>query len=194
MGTSGKLVFDATLGEGTLFRQKSQIVGQDRWPIFSQLYEDTGSILGWSRFNTNESGSFSGNLYWFKPSNLSDAYYPTGFTSSVVLRGAPFTIAPHGQRVMNWTNGTVIIQGGNLQRSLTFRVTLNEDDSFTVETGPTPLTLSVDRTTGEVVGSFFHPVTQVEVPLVGIIVRGLDEGGGLFYGPDQTGSFSILKQ
>jgi cyclophilin family peptidyl-prolyl cis-trans isomerase len=194
MGSSGKLVFDATLGEGTIFRQKSQIVGQDRWPIFSQLYEDTGSILGWSRFNTNESGSFSGNLYWFKPANLSDAYYPTGFTSSVVLRGAPFTIAPAGQRVLNWTNGTVIIQGGNLPRSLTFRVTLDEDDNFTVQTGPTPLTLSIDRTTGEVVGSFFHPVTQAEVPLVGIIVQGLDEGGGLFYGPDQTGSFSILKQ
>jgi hypothetical protein len=95
---------------------------------------------------------------------------------------------------MDWTNGTVIIQGGNLQRPLTFRVTLNDDDTFTTLTGPTSLTLSIDRTTGEVVGSFFHPVTQTETPLVGIIVRGLDEGGGLFYGPDQTGSFSILKQ
>jgi cyclophilin family peptidyl-prolyl cis-trans isomerase len=194
VGTSGRIVFNATLGEGTTFRQKAQLVGQDRWPLFSPLYENTGSILGWSRFNTNESGSFSGNLYWFKPANLADAYYPTGFTSSVVLRGAPFTIAPAGQRVMDWTNGTVIIQGGNLQRPLTFRVTLNDDDTFTTLTGPTSLTLSIDRATGEVVGSFFHPVTQTETPLVGIIVRGLDEGGGLFYGPDQTGSFSILKQ
>jgi hypothetical protein len=37
-------------------------------------------------------------------------------------------------------------------------------------------------------------VTQVDTAIEGIIVQVLDEGGGLFYGPDQTGSFSIQKQ
>ena len=194
MVSSGKIVMNGTLGEGTTFSQKGELLGQDRWIVSSSLYEKTGAMLGWSRFNTNESGAFSGNLSWFKPSKLADEYYPTGFTSSVVLRGAPFVTPPATNRVMNWTNGTVTIQGGNLQRAMVFRVELNEDDTFTVLTGPTSLALAVDRASGRVTGSFFHPVTQAETTVEGIIVQVLDEGGGLFYGPDQTGSFSIQKQ
>ncbi|HTD67231.1 MAG TPA: peptidylprolyl isomerase, partial [Candidatus Limnocylindria bacterium] len=194
MATSGKIVLSGTLGEGTTFSQKSQLVGQDRWPVFSPLHQNSGSILGWSQFDTNASGIFSGNVYWFKPANLASAYYPTGFTSSAQLRGAPFVSTPAGQRALNWTNGTVIIQGGSLQRPLTFRVMLDEENNFTTLTGPPSLTLSIDRITGGVSGSFFHPVTQAETPLAGIIVQGIEEGGGLFYGPDQTGSFSIQQQ
>lgn len=194
MGTSGKLIIQGTLGEGTAFSQKSQLLGQDRWPLFSELYAEAGSIIGWSRFSTNESGSFSGNLYWFKPANLADAYYPTGFTTSVFMRGAPFTPAPLGQRSLNWTNGTVIIQGGDLQRPLTFRVLLDDFDNLTTLSGPTSLALSINRTNGAMTGSFFHPVTQAETPLTGVIVQGIEEGGGMFFGPGQTGAFSLQKQ
>jgi hypothetical protein len=185
---------EGTLGDGTPLKQeKTQLLGQDRWVVFAPLYEN-GSIIGWSRFATNETSQFSGNLYWFKPSNLAEAYYPTGFTSSVQIRGAPFSPRPEGQRGLDMTNGTVVIQGGNLTRALTYRVTLDDSNHFTVLTGPTDLTLDVNPTTGQVTGSFFHPVTQQQTSLEGLIVQGLEEGGGLFYGPDQTGSFSITRQ
>jgi cyclophilin family peptidyl-prolyl cis-trans isomerase len=194
MTKAGKITMNGTLGDGTPFSEKAELLAQDRWVVSSPLYDKAGAIMGWSRFDTNETGSFSGNLSWFKPSEVADTYYPTGFTSTVTLRGAPFTVAPAGERVFNWTNGTVTIQGGNLQRSMIYRVQLNDDDTFTVLTGPTPLTLAIDRNTGQISGSFLHPVTQADTPLEGTIVRVLDEGGGLFFGPDQTGSFSIQEQ
>jgi cyclophilin family peptidyl-prolyl cis-trans isomerase len=194
MGRSGRIKVTGTLGEGTTFKHNGQLLGQDRWPIHLNLYKKEGAILGWSRFDTNASSSFAGPLYWFKPGSLTNTYYPSGFTSTVQFRGAPFHVLPQEQRVLNWTNGTVILAGGNLQRPLTFRVMLDEADNLVMLTGPTSLTMSIDRTSGRVAGSFFHPVTQTHISLEGIVVQGLDEGGGLFYGPDQTGSFSILKQ
>jgi hypothetical protein len=194
LSKSGKISLEGTLGEGTTFSQKAQLLGQDRWIVTSPLYNKAGLLLGWSRFSTNESGNFTGNLSWIKPGALADAYYPTGFASNVELRGAPFFVEPVGKRALNWTNGVVVLQGGNLQRALTYRVELNADDTFTVQTGTGELTLALDRNTGKVTGSFFHPVTQADVPLQGTIVKGFEEGGGLFYGPDQTGSFSIRKQ
>ena len=66
--------------------------------------------------------------------------------------------------------------------------------NLTTLSGPTSLALSINRTNGAMTGSFFHPVTQAETPLTGVIVKGIDEGGGMFFGPGQTGSFSLQKQ
>jgi hypothetical protein len=95
---------------------------------------------------------------------------------------------------LNWTNGTVLIQGGNLQAPLLIRVALGADDTFRTLSSATPLALAIDRRTGRVNGSFLHPVTQAETPLDGIVVQGFASGGGLFYGPDQTGSFALQKE
>lgn len=194
MSRAGQITLAGTLGEGTPLKQKAALLGGDRWRVFSRLYQNGGSILGWSRFETNQPGTFSGPLYWFKPGQVTNHYYASAFTNTVMLRGARYAPPAAGERVLNWTNGTVVLAGGNLQTPLTIRVALELDDTFTAFGSPTPLTLVIDRRTGRVTGSFLHPLTQLETPLMGIVVQGLGVGGGFFYGPDQTGSFSVQKE
>jgi hypothetical protein len=190
----GSVKIAGTLADGTTFKQSSVITGSDRFPVFTKLYKNTGWLLGWALFETNRAGVFDGNLYWFKPTQATNAYYPGGFTNTLQWQGALYA-PPDGQRLFGWTNGTFVLQGGNLQTPLIFHVALQEDDTFTVLTGPTALSASIDRRTGRISGSFFHPVTQADTPLDGIVVLGgVDRGGGNFSGPDQTGSFSIDKQ
>jgi cyclophilin family peptidyl-prolyl cis-trans isomerase len=194
MARSGRISLRGTLGDGTPLKQNAALTGGDRWPVFSRLYRNTGSILGWSRFETNRPGSFSGNLFWFRPGVSTNRYYPLGFTNTLLLRGSQYLPPGEGERVLNWTNGTVSLQGGNLQTPLLIRVRLEADDTFTPLNSPIPLTLAIDRGSGRISGSFFHPALQTDVPVEGLAVQGFALGGGTFFGPDQTGSFFIQKE
>jgi cyclophilin family peptidyl-prolyl cis-trans isomerase len=194
LGPSGKISLAGTLGEGTAFKQKATLLGGNRWRFFSPLYREGGSILGWAQFETNRAGSFSGPLYWFEPMDLTNHYYGSGFTNTVLLRGSRYVPPGAGERVLNWTNGTMVLQGGNLPAPLTVRVALGLDHTFMTFGSPIPLMLAVDPKTGQVSGHFQHPVTLVDTPLQGMVVQGFGVGGGLYYGTSQTGSFLIQKE
>jgi hypothetical protein len=184
---------NGTLGDGTPLIQKAAGTSGNAWPFHSRLYENAGALLGWARHGTNN-GAFNGDLYWFKPSRPLDTRYAGGFTNTITWIGAPYSQRDESQKALAWTNGTIVLQGGNLPRPFIYRVVLEDDDSFSVVLGPSPLNAFIDRVTGHVNGSFIHPALQVETPFEGIIVQGAEEGGGMFYGLDQTGAFTIQKQ
>lgn len=70
--------------------------------------------MGWVNFNTNAPANFSGDLNWFKNTKLSDKIYRAGFSNAVTITGSPYAPPAAGTRALNWTNGTVILTGGNL--------------------------------------------------------------------------------
>jgi len=216
---AGAVRMTGTLGEGTVFRQTASLLAQDRWRVFVTPDKGKGNLLGWlvlsagqTRYTTNTNvtsfstnitvvtntapplHTFSGSLYWFKQSHLTNLYYPFGFTNTLTVQGGLYTRPADGERLFNWTNGVAIIQGGNLPAPSTNRIVLNDDNTFTVSTGGDQLDLSVDLATGKLTGGFVHPMTQSRVEFQGEAVRGYDVGGASFNGPDQTGSVTIQKQ
>ena len=96
-----------------------------------------------------------------------------------------------GERLLNWTNGVVVLAGGNLNSPLTDQVTLEPDNTLTVANNDAQLKITIALPTGFVNGSFIHPVTGRTVRLQGIVQRESGVIGGFFLGATQTGSLFI---
>jgi hypothetical protein len=130
-------------------------------------------------------------LLWFKPPSAGEHFYPAGFAAQTSVSGALYRSPTAGERLLNWTNGLVVLAGGNLNSPLTNKVTLESDNSLTVANNDAQLNVTVALSTGAVSGSFVHPITHRPVHLQGAVQSRLGVIGGLFPGTNQTGSLLI---
>lgn len=189
---TGLAKISGTLGDGTPLAQSGVIAGEkNRWPLHARLYALRGKIMGWVNFNTNAPANFSGDLNWFKNTKLSDKIYRAGFSNAVTITGSPYAPPAAGTRALNWTNGTVILTGGNLPGPLTNQVTLGTNNVFTVTDGTNQLVLAITVTNGLVFGSFKHPAITLPVPLKGAVLQNTNAIFGSFVGTNQSGALFI---
>ena len=189
---TGLAKITGTLGDGTALVQSGVIAGEkNRLPLYAALYSNRGRIVGWLNFDTNPPVNFSGDLKWFKKTKISDKVYRNGFTNAVTLTGSPYAPPAAGTRAVNWTNGTVILSGGNLSGPITNQVTLGTNNVFTVTDGTNQLVLSITGTNGLVSGSFKHPAITLPVPLKGAVLQNSNAIYGAFVGTNQSGALLI---
>ena len=107
VGTSGKLRFSATLGDGTRISQTATISDNGSWPVYIPLYLKQGTLVGAVTF-TNIVGvsDLSGALTWFKPVIPTSKLYPDGFTTQITLLGSAYTAPATGTPALNVPNAT----------------------------------------------------------------------------------------
>ena len=189
---AGRVRIVGTLGDGTALSQSSIVTDvKNRWPLYAPLYFQRGKILGWVNFNTNPPANFSGDLKWFKKTKISDKIYRAGFTNVVVITGSPYTPPAAATRAVSWSDGTVVLSGGNLPGPITNQVTLGTNNVFTVTSGTNLLALSITATNGLVTGSFVHPATHLATVLKGAVLQNSNAIFGVFTGTNQCGTLFI---
>jgi hypothetical protein len=195
--TNGAVVLAGALGDGTRISQGTLLSRDGDWPIYASLYGGKGLLLRWGAISTNPSSDelSATNLVWFKPPGLKGKFYTNGFTESVQMLGARYARPGPGSHVLNWTNGVLLLDGGNLPATISNAVQC-VSNKWVVLNNTHQVRLTNDLARGVFGGTFVHPVTRRATPFSGAYLQlgspDLGWGGGWFAGTNETGFVELM--
>jgi len=150
--------------------------------MYVSLYGDRGALVGWVTFANEAGNDLSGGSMDQAPPGGGTALL-RWFHEPVCGGWVALCPPPAGGRVLDWTNGMVIIGGGNLAIPLTNHVTIGPDNQAMVSDGPiNSLILTIQRTSGLFKGSICSPSHWNECEFGGVILQKQNRGGRLFPG------------
>jgi hypothetical protein len=190
----GTVSISGSLADGTPINRSSSVSENGMWPLYVPLYGGRGVIMGWLGFSGPWNYTLSGTLTWIKPSMPQALFYKNGFTNtSGGISGSMFRPVPAGERVLNFTEGVVYIDLGNLPSGMSFYVTNSANNVITCTNlnDPLKLRLTIDRTSGLMRGSFFNSGTGKTNTVSGVVLRSIDQAYGFFHGTNRVGAVSI---
>jgi hypothetical protein len=155
--------------------------------MFVSLYGGRGLFIGWMACDSNQL-----DAGWLKPALVpKDPINTNGFTVWPPVLLSKYTPPAAGRSAVNWTNGWVVLEFGDLPQPLTNYVVVSNGTVRVVSGTISNLTFAFTSKDGTFSGSFKHPATNVPVKFSGVLVpaaSGNDAfGGGWFVGPSQGG-------
>ena len=186
--TSGSGSGAGSLADGTRFSRRMSISKNGAWPLYASLYRAKGSLIGWLQFDTNAPlDDLSGLVDWFKPSQPYTRYYPAGFTNQSTLIGSRY-VAPTNStdRVLELTNGVVILTGGNLSQAWTNDFVMSANNRVT-NASPNKLSVTLSLGTGLFRGKFYDTNVLRTASFSGALLQKSTNGIGYFLGTNQSG-------
>lgn len=213
----GKLALKGSLADSRTLSQSTMISRNGQWPLYVGLYPEKriftnssgafvtnviskGSLLGWVTFTTNTPATKTnlapqGTLSWIK-TGWTNTLYPEGFTNSVSILGSRHIPPASGKRVLNLTNGVVVMSEGDLSGPFTNALILNTNNSVTLIPPVTnTLIVRVIAKTGAWQGTFAHP--NIPFPATryfGVLLQDYNFGRGWFVGGLEGGAATLDKQ
>lgn len=194
VAASGQVTFTETLADGTRVPLISSSLSSDGlWPFYVSLYRGKGLLIGWVGL-TNQT-LVGMDLDWVKEAGAGGKYYPDGFAFETGVKGCKY-VAPAGDKpLLNWSNGVVTLQDGDLTTILTNNITVTSKNRLRVTgTNTDMLTLTLTPSTGLFKGSFHPPGATKPVVFNAVVLTDLGWAGGFFLGTNQSGSVSIGKE
>ena len=196
IASNGIIKLVGQLGDGVAWSQAVPSGKTGEWPLFTALYNKmndgvrvkAGLIMGW----LSVSNKPDGNVYWIKTPVITDQFYPDGFTNETSVASSTYTnSALFTNAIIALTNGTLILDDGNLSTTLTNSVTLSALNEFTCSTNY-GLKLTVAKATGKLGGTFNHPDNGgLKTPVHGVVLQDSNTAYGFFKGTNQTGTFLL---
>jgi hypothetical protein len=187
--SSGNIKFVGTLGDGTKFTQQTTLFKDEKWPFFVAPYGGKGLVLGWLNFDRTQYPLIllSGEVTWIKLPQAAK-YYPAGFDLTLEAEGSFFsTVGSPGLQILQWTDGFIILQGGNLNDRIMNPITINSGNKVSVESG----SLGFITSSGQFKGSIVNPSTSKKISFSGATL--FDRGYGLFLGTSETGQVFLQQ-
>ena len=186
--------------------QRQPLSKDNTWPVFSNLYNNRGVMLGLVAIDhSRPSSDLAGKVDWSKPVVSKDRYFPLGFRIvNADFLGSTFTAPASGSPALNFpnppNNGVLTLQEGSLLNDIVRTVTYSAANRITITNpGTERIALVVDPITGFLSGTFTHPVSRTSTALSGIIFDKLNIAVGRFQGSSvpgerpQTGRLLIEK-
>jgi len=182
----GRLLWNATLADGTKVSQSSALSRQGIWPVYVPLYSGASSIVSWIQFPNQPGSDLGGEFIWMKPAGAQAKYYPLGFTNEVVAAGLRYTPPSAGKRVLDISSGAVVFSGGGLGQSFTNAIALGFNNTVTASSAH-KLSLSLVPSLGLFRGSVLNPDTGRPLSFQGALFEKANLGVGFFLGAEQSG-------
>jgi hypothetical protein len=186
---AGSVTFSGALGDGTAVTPTGYESQDGQWPVYVSLDSGDGMLLGWLAFANRPDTDIIGLLNWFKPAQASSALYKAGFTNEIDVVGSAYVFTS-GERVLNLTNGYVLIENGGLTQSISDLFTLAPNN---VVTGSNKLQLTITTSTGLFKGSATNAEGKT-VSISGALLQKQTNAFGLFLNGDQSGSVYLAPQ
>ena len=189
---AGIASFTGYLADNTAVSQANTISIDGYCPVYIPLDgSDHGLLIGWVDFTGDSIDSVSTNstLAWLCKAGAT-TLYPNGFTNSAMPQASTYdsTLA----NLLGSTTGTVILSGGNLDAPITNTVTIS-GNTVTVDPSATNgLSLFINSSTGELLGSFLSPGNHTNY-VDSAILQGVNVAPGYFIGDTTNwcGSFIL---
>ena len=184
---NGLVTFAGTLADGTKTAQKGRISRNGQWPLYASLYSGRGSVLGWMTFTNRADEDLAGGLSWICPPNAKSKRYPAGFGVNSDTLGSRY-VAPIGvsNRILEVTNGVVILDGGNSSAPSACEIIVGPRSKVTI-VGPSKLTFSFTLATGLFQGTCVDEGTSQKMSFAGAVMQKANHGSGYFLGTNQSG-------
>jgi hypothetical protein len=208
VNNSGNLQFSGTLGDGTKVSQGTFVSADGQWPLFSTLYSQKGSILGFLTFTNEPTDDLSGLVNWFKPPQANSKPYPAGFTVQTNAFGSIYSFFK-GIPVLNFSPviiengvvvpstgvgpGQVLLENGGLTENITNNIIIGGNNVVTNK-GPNRMSMSITASSGLFHGSIVDPSSGKSIPFNGAVLQKTNIGAGTFLGTTQSGRVSIMRQ
>lgn len=196
---TGEVLLDGSLAESTLIRLSTVVSEEGYWPLYIQPYQGRGLLIGWLNFV--KSGGMTVVVWQKPPADPEAPYYPEGFATSRVAVVRPYYPPLPGQNAINWTNGTVIINGGNLPSGerLTNEVAILNNQLVDLGGSISNLTLTIVPSNGSFQGTFLDPITGQLTPFYGVVMQSSPAhfstpSGGWFLGTNSGGTIRLHPQ
>ncbi len=187
---AGNVRFSGTLGDGTKIAPVTFLSASGQWPFYSSLYSGKGSILGWLTFASETNTDITGLLNWFKLPQAGTRFYPAGFAFQSEAEGSIYSpnyyATTNGSPVLNFTNGLVVLEGGNLSQSITNEILLAGNNRVTNQSN-NKLSLTITTSSGLFQGSVVASATGKSIAFSGAVLQKQNIGNGVFLGTNQTG-------
>ena len=193
----GAIQMAGTLADGQFLGQSTAVSEQGDWPLFVSLYGGRGFLMGWLNLDPSMP---SDSLRWLMPAALAGSGYPEGISQLRIPFLNPYVAPAPGHSPMNWTNGYVVMSGGDVAGMLTNQVVLANNKLTSLPGGSIRnLTLTVTPSNGLFKGTFVHPATRKVTPINGVLQQGVEgpwppAGGGWFLGPTTDGTLRFHAQ
>lgn len=194
VSSSGVVTFAGNLADGTLASQSSAVSASGFWPLYINLYGGAGSLWGWNYFS-NKTVTAAPALSWINETNSSKtAAYRAGFTNqNVALTGSSYDSS-----VTLPTGPAVAILEGTLASPITNALTIAAQNKISLA-NPTNetdhLTLTVNKKTGVISGSFANPANSKQtIKVNGVILQDQTNASGYFLNNGQSGVFTLTPQ
>ena len=92
---------------------------------------------------------------------------------------------------MNWTDGQIVLENGNLPQSITNGLSIDANSKIT---GTNKLAVSFTTATGLFRGTVLSPETGKPIPVNGALLQKQNIGYGYFLGTNQTGGVVLESQ
>jgi hypothetical protein len=187
---AGAVDLSGALADGTVFSQAVPVSGAGDLPVYGNLYNSTGLLLGWISLG---SGSPTGNLTWIKEASGRTAFYPDGFTNLVSLQGSPWTNPPPHNAALDLPFGLLEISGGSLPTALSFNVTVSNNNALVKLPGSATnsLTGSINPKTGLLKIAFGNGAGKATTAGTGAFLQNTTNAGGFFLGKSNAGSILL---
>ncbi len=183
---AGKIKLAGSLADGTKLTQSAAVSKNGDWPFFVSLYGGQGTILGWLTFQTTPTNDLSGDLVWIKPGIATAKFYPAGFNFATSALGFRYHRPATGSTLFNFTNGTLVLDGGDLPQPITNRIAIGANNRVT-NLSSNRLTLTFKTSTGLFTGRVVNPATTKSLSFNGVALPDAELGLGYFLGTSQSG-------
>ena len=186
----GAATLAGALGDGTSVAGSMGFSPNGQIPLYLDLYNHTGLVLGW--LNTKTSIC---DITWIKKANQW-TNYPAGFTNEVTGKLSPFLKPQAGASLFPTSPTLLEISGGDLAAPLDFGVSIPDFTTHAlVKTSGNPtnsLTVSLNSSSGLMSGSYGTGVGRATRSVYGIVLQNTSEACGFSVGTNgQTGAVQL---
>ncbi|HZM05141.1 MAG TPA: hypothetical protein VFC44_19250, partial [Candidatus Saccharimonadales bacterium] len=193
ISNAGAVSLTGYMADDTYCSQASQISLAGYYPLYAPLYSNgrNGSVMGWLNFTATSSNSVSdaSALTWFNEAGAS-ALYPAGFTNQAVP--ATWLYDSTLSDLLSFSSGSVILSGGDLSTPVTNAVTVSQNLIIVDPSATNGLTLTINRTSGEILGSFIGAGHHTNLIDSVILQDSTNVAKGYYIGTSQDGSFILF--
>ncbi|HWD19931.1 MAG TPA: hypothetical protein VHB20_11700, partial [Verrucomicrobiae bacterium] len=150
-----------------------------------------GALVGWVNFTGDSANAIATNstIAWFNEAGAT-TLYSGGFTG----QGTPMASLYDStlSDLLSFSSGTVILSGGNLTDTITNTVTISGNTVFVDPSATNSLTLTIDRPTGEILGTFVYPPNHTNFIDSVILQNSTNAARGYFLGTSEGGAFLMF--
>ena len=88
---NGRAILTGTLADGTTWTETNLVDDQLALPLYDAIYNDGGCFSGKIRFVEDDGLKGSGDFFWSRPADETNADFPAGFNVHVNVTAIPHT-------------------------------------------------------------------------------------------------------
>jgi hypothetical protein len=190
VNAKGRAMVHGTLPDGFKFSQSMYVNSDGEWPLFVSLANGAELFYGIVGFEDDGISDLSGTATWIVTSHSNNMVFPTGNTNVMQIIGSRYIKPARHERILDFVNGVVTLQGGGLAAPETNLFALRDNNTI-YDNGLDHLSLTFNSGTGLFHGHMRPPGFATPINFQGAVLQKAVYGSGFYLTTNSTGRVTI---